>query len=82
MKTDKYMFTHSKAPALPTIREAEALQKPASAYGWYVNGRAKAGLGMRHIPTYADLRQARVLDGLKAVEAAEILAKMKGGKDE
>lgn len=81
MKTDSYMFTHSKAPNLPTIKESEPLNRPTSAYGWFVNGRATAGLDMRRIPTYADLRQAQALDGLKVVEAAEILVKMKEGKN-
>ncbi len=77
MKPVLHMFTHSKAPTLTTIKEGEALQKPTNAYGWYVNGRAKAGLDMRRIPTYADIRQAKVLDGFKVVEAAETLVKMR-----
>lgn len=76
------LFTHNKAPSLPTIPEKEVYQRRTMSYGWHVSARAIAGKDMRRIPTFEQIRKEKVLEGLKQVEAAETLIKMKGSKDD
>jgi hypothetical protein len=67
--------TQSKVPELPSIPENHRVE----GWGWMVAKPSLAAVRtMRGIPTYADMRKAQVLDGLKVVEAAEVLVNIKG----
>ena len=56
---------------LTTIPEKNKVNE----WGWYASRPTFQPI--RRIPTYADLRQQSVLDGLEKVKAAETLVKMK-----
>lgn len=66
------MFNISKI-AISQLAKMYYEENP-SRWGWYATQPKEQS---KTIPTYADIRQAQVLDGLKKVRAAETLIEMK-----